>query len=94
MDPLDFRRVWALTRGADTAGRASSSMKRSFKVPAQAVSVTFNKEGKVTKFTMGHLIDKSQNQKTRTKKRPNVLTALGSSLGKVTSGLTSLFAAK
>jgi len=43
---------------------------------------------------MGHLIDKSQNQKTRTKKRPNVLTALGSSLGKVTSGLTSLFATK
>ena len=83
-DPIDVRRVWAITRGADTAS-TSSTMKRSFKVPAQAVSITFDKEGKVTKFTMGHIIDKSESQKTR--KKPSLHRAFG----KATSGLSSLF---
>ena len=89
-DPPDYRRVWALTRGATTANRDASSMKRSFNAPTQAVSVTFNKEGKVTKLTLGHLIDKTKAEKARMKKRPRALQAFGSALGKAVSGFGSL----
>jgi len=54
-DPFDKGRVWAISRGIGSNPESG----KSFEAPPQAVSVTFNEAGKVTKFTIGHVMDKS-----------------------------------
>ena len=54
-DPFDCGRVWVISRGVGSNPESG----KSFEAPPQAVSVTFNSEGKVTKFTIGHVMDRS-----------------------------------
>lgn len=55
VDPFDPGRVWAISRGTGSDPEKG----KSFEAPPQAVSVTFNDAGKVTKFTIGHVMDRS-----------------------------------
>lgn len=54
-DPFDKGRVWAISRAVGSNPPSG----KSFEAPPQAVSVTFNAAGKVVKFTIGHVMDKS-----------------------------------
>ena len=55
VDPFDCGRVWAISRGVGS----NPASGKSFEAPPQAVSVTFNAKGMVTKFTIGHVMDRS-----------------------------------
>jgi len=53
VDPLEAGRVWAISRAT------GSNDGKHFETPPQAVSMIFDSSGKVTKFTIGHVMDVS-----------------------------------
>jgi hypothetical protein len=55
VDPMEEGRVWAISRTSAT----NTETLEPIESPPQAISVTFNKEGKVTKFTIGAVMDRT-----------------------------------
>lgn len=61
-DPLDVGRVWftSTASGTDTGGfLGNEPTGKRFETPPQACSVKFNDEGKVVKYTIGHVMERS-----------------------------------
>ena len=61
-DPLDPGRVWftSTASGTDTGGfLGNEPTGKRFETPPQACSVKWNAEGKVTKYTIGHVMERS-----------------------------------
>lgn len=55
VDPLEEGRVWAISRTTATNKETGEAINS----PPQAISVTFDTSGKVTKFTIGAVMDRS-----------------------------------
>merc|ERR1719454_1614597 len=61
-DPLDAGRVWFTSQasGTDLGGfLGNEPTGKRFETPPQACSLKFNQEGKVVKYTIGHVMERS-----------------------------------
>lgn len=56
VDPLEPGRVWAFSRAVGSNPETGLS----FQTPPQGISYTFNSEGKVTKLTIGAVLDRTE----------------------------------
>lgn len=56
VDPLEAGRVWAFSRAVGSNPESG----KSFETPPQGISYTFNDEGKVTKLTIGAVLDRTE----------------------------------
>lgn len=61
VDPFEPNRVWFTTRPLvkhDKNGPLGPATGKIFEAPPQSCSICFNKEGKVTQFTIGYVMDR------------------------------------
>ena len=63
LDPLDAGRVWftSVASGTDSGSGflGGKPTGKAFRTPPQACSLKFNAEGKVVKYTIGHVMERS-----------------------------------
>eukprot|EP00638_Chattonella_subsalsa_P005647 CAMPEP_0117753588 /NCGR_PEP_ID=MMETSP0947-20121206/12321_1 /TAXON_ID=44440 /ORGANISM="Chattonella subsalsa, Strain CCMP2191" /LENGTH=208 /DNA_ID=CAMNT_0005572511 /DNA_START=236 /DNA_END=862 /DNA_ORIENTATION=+ len=63
VDPLEGNRVWCTTytKGTNTGSlMGMPATNKSFESPPEAISVSFNDEGKIIKYTIGHVMDRTK----------------------------------